>query len=257
MCKALFFLASFFLMSFLTVAQPAGFEVGQVLIVTTSAVKTDNENSFKEMFKESSSGWAKGQLGIAYGHFVADRGNNDKGHMAVASIKTIETRKNFPQGSPFAGSKGFTVLTTPSAFTEYHLVGPTTVKVLPVSGILGFHYIKIKPDRADAFEQFVTQKLNPALSQLFPDMQMLYYKAVAGDNVGSYITIWTIKSVAARDKYWPAGKPETSALKAGYAKHTALAKELETYLVTGSYLEPGKGAAAIFESKDWTDYVLK
>jgi hypothetical protein len=240
-----------------TVGQPVGFEVGQVLIVNSSPVKTADPEAYKNMFKESSSGWAKGQLGIAYAHFVADRGKNNKQSVAVTSIKTIEIRKSFPGGSPFVGPKGFAVLMTPSSFTEYHLVGPKTVVSLPLAGILGFHFIKVKPQRADDFERFVSEKLNPVVSQLFPDMQMLYYKAVAGENIGNYITVWTIKSAAARDKYWPAGKPETAALKAGYAKLGPLATELETYLVDGSYLERGKGAAAIFESKDWTDYVLQ
>lgn len=36
----------------------------------------------------------------------------------------------------------------------------------------------------------------------------------------------------------------------------ALTNELGTYLVDGSYLADGKFAAAVFESRDWTDFVL-
>jgi hypothetical protein len=243
--------------SFTLASQPVGMEVGQVLIVNSSGVKTSGKDAHKALMTEASTTWAKGQSGVAFGHFFADRGKDDGGHMLVASVNTIEARKKFPSTSPFTGPKSFAVVTNPSSYTEYHLVGPQTVPAMPVAGILGFHYIKVKPNRAKEFEQFVTDKLNPTLSQLFPDMQMLYYKAAAGENMGTYVTIWTIKSVAVRDKYWPAGKPETEALKAGYAKHGLLAAELETYLVGGSFLEKGKGAAAIFESKDWTDYVLQ
>jgi len=35
-----------------------------------------------------------------------------------------------------------------------------------------------------------------------------------------------------------------------------LGKELGNYLVEGSYLEPSSGgAAAFFESKEWTDFI--
>jgi hypothetical protein len=148
-------------------------------------------------------------------------------------------------------------MSNPSSYTEYQLIGADKVTALPVAGILGMHYIKVKPERRADFEKFVVDKVHPAVSKLFPDMQMLYYKATAGEGTGSYLTLWTIKSTASRDKYWPAGKPETDLLKTGYAPITPLGKELESYLVDGSYLEPGKGAAAIFESKDWTDYVLR
>jgi hypothetical protein len=238
-------------------AQPVGMEVGQVLIVNTSGVKTSGMEAHKAMMQEASTTWAKGQPGIGFAHFFADRGKENGGHMLVASIRTIEERKNFPKSPPFAGPKAVAVMTNPSSYTEYHLIGSETVKVMPLAGIMGMHYIKVKKNRSEDFEKFVTEKLNPALSQLFPDMQMLYYKAVAGDARGTYLTLWTIKSIAARDKYWPEGKPETEALKAGYAKQGMLAAELEDYLVNGSYLEKGKGAAAIFESKEWTDYVLQ
>jgi hypothetical protein len=86
-------------------------------------------------------------------------------------------------------------------------------------------------------------------------MHLMYYKAVAGDDSPSYITIFAITSAAARHKYWPEGAPETQPLKDAFKPHEALAKELATYLVDGSYLEVGKGGAAIYESKEWTDYI--
>ena len=99
------------------------------------------------------------------------------------------------------------------------------------------------------------EKLHPAVGQLLPDMQLLYYKAVAGENAGSYITIFAIESVAARDKYWPSGAPETELLKQAFRPLNGLAAELGSYLVEGSYLEPKGGAAAYFESHEWTDFI--
>lgn len=238
-------------------AQPAGLEVGQVLIVNYPTVKDGSDKAFRSLFAEVTTSWAKGQPGVGVAHFVADRGKDNGGHMLVCSIRSIADRTKFPAGTPFSGSKSFAVITNPSSYTEYHLIGADQVASLPVAGILGMHYINVKPTRKAEFEKFVVDKLHPSVSRLFPDMQMLYYKAVAGENMGTYLTIWTIRSTAARDKYWPAGKPETDLLKNGYKDVTLLGKELEYYLVEGSYLESGKGAAAIFESKEWTDYVIR
>src|SRR5687767_1742508 len=107
-------------------AQPVGMEVGQVLIVNSSGVKTSGKEAHKAMMQESSANWAKGQPGISFGHFFADRGKENGGHLLVASIKTIDSRKNFPTTSPFAGPKAFAVVTNPSSYTEYHLIGPET-----------------------------------------------------------------------------------------------------------------------------------
>jgi hypothetical protein len=171
-----------------------------------------------------------------------------------------------PEGSPFDESLNSTTntesknladfLKNPRAYTEYQLIGAENFKSLPVAGILGIHYIKVKPERSADFEKFVVDKLHPAVGKLFPDMQLLYYKAVAGDNKGDYITIFTIESVAARDKYWPAGAPETEVLKKGFLPLKGLAVQLGDYLVEGSYLKPESGgAAAYFESIKWTDFV--
>ena len=88
---------------------------------------------------------------------------------------------------------------------------------------------------------------------------MLYYKANAGEIKPAaeltYITIFTIQSPDARHKYWPEGAPETEILKQAYKPFTGLATSLADYLVEGSYLLPGNGAAAIFESRKWTDFI--
>ena len=64
------------------------------------------------------------------------------------------------------GRKGqYLVVTTPAAkaesapgggrASEYRLLSPETAGTLPDVDVLGIHYIKVRPERADAFEQFV------------------------------------------------------------------------------------------------------
>ena len=165
--------------------------------------------------------------------FLADRGDSKGKFLLVTSVIRAAYREALPSGSPFAENvladanvnlkSSADFLSNPNAYTEYSLIGAEHFKSLPVAGILGIHYIKVKPERAADFEKLVIEKLHPAVGQLFPDMQLLYYKAVAGDNKGEYITIFTIKSVAARDKYWPSGAPETEALKKGFVPLKKLA----------------------------------
>jgi hypothetical protein len=148
-------------------------------------------------------------------------------------------------------------VTNAGAYTEYQLIGADQFKSLPEIGILGIHYIKVKKEKAGDFEKFVKEKMHPAVGSILPDMHLLTYKAVGGENAGSYITIFAITSVEARDKYWPAGKPETPVLKEAFRPYKDLAQALSGYLVEGSYLEPAGGAAAIFESREWTDFIYQ
>jgi hypothetical protein len=198
--------------------------------------------------------------GMAFAFFKADRGAQKGKFLLVGSAEKIKGTRLTTQ-SPFVlADSGTKTLSDYSqnaqSFTEYHLIGADKVTSLPNSGILGIHFIKVKAERSKDFERFVVEKLHPAASHLFPDMQLLYYKGVAGENAGSYITIFTIDSPAARDKYWPGGADETPILKTTFKPLEGLAKELGTYLVEGSYLEPSSGgAAAYWESKIWTDFV--
>jgi hypothetical protein len=237
----------FLFVTALTFGQTTSLEVGQVLIVSYPTIS--DTAKFQTAVDDANKWLSKRPAKAAY--FEADRGKNKGKYLFVCSIKDVAIRRTMPTGSMFPSS------VAGSKYTEYQLVGADKFGKMPTAGILGFHYIKVKPERAAEFGKFVVEKLHPAVGHLFPDMQMLYFKAVAGDAVGSYITVWTIESVAARDKYWPAGSPETAALIAGYKPHGELAKTLETFLVPDSYLKPGNGAAAIFESIDWTDYVIK
>ena len=83
---------------------------------------------------------------------------------------------------------------------------------------------------------------------------MLYHKAVRGPDAGSYITIFALTR-ASRDKYWPGGA-DSDELRAAFKPVQGLTTELITYLVEGSALTDPKFAAAVYESRDWSDFVL-
>lgn len=131
---------------------------------------------------------------------------------------------------------------------QYQLVGAQGLGTLPTVDVLGVHYFKVRPDRADAFDKFVAEKLNPAVGNLRPDLRFLYYKSPEG-----YISIIAITK-ASRDKYWPSGA-DSDDLKAAFTPAIkVLATELQPYLVDGSF---GTGmAAAVYESKEWADWFV-
>jgi hypothetical protein len=162
--------------------------------------------------------------------FQADRGNR-KGQYLLVSTQ--------------AGGAGS---------SEYHLLGAGKVGTLPDVDVLGIHYIKVRPDRHVAFERFVAEKLHPAVSRLRSDLRLLYYKAVRGPDAGSYITIFALTK-ASRDKYWPGGA-DSDDLRSAFKPVQPLTTELITYLVEGSALTDPKFAAAVFESREWSDFVL-
>jgi len=160
--------------------------------------------------------------------FKADRGNRKGESLLVCSLLKAKDRKVLSK-NPFADKlfssgnnhlKDF--LTKPAAYTEYRLVGAEKLTALPSAGILGIHYIKVKPDRSAEFDRFVAEKLNPTVGKILSDLQLLYYKAVDGDNVGTYITIFALASTEARDSYWPGGTSETKILKDAFIRLTML-----------------------------------
>lgn len=232
-------------------------KLGETIIVSNAALKKDvKAETFQDHFaKEIAPAWNKNNPGVSMHLLRADRGDR-KGEFLLACPATKQAdRKALPAGSPFTNTRLSDYLSNPGSHTEYQLIGPEKFNSMRSIGILGIHYLKVKPDRSKEFEKFVVDKLHPAVGQLLPDMQLLYYKAVAGENEGSYITIFAIESIAARDKYWPSGAPETEILKQAFKPLNSLAVELGSYLVEGSYLEPQNGAAAYFESKEWTDFI--
>jgi hypothetical protein len=138
--------------------------------------------------------------------------------------------------------------------TEYHLLSPDKVGALPDVDVLGIHFIKVLPDRREAFERFVRDTLHPAVGNLRPDLRLLYYKAMRGAEAQSYILLFALTKQS-RDKYWPGGS-DSDALRAAFAPVRVHTKELSTYLVPDSALTDEKFAAAIYESREWTDLVL-
>lgn len=138
--------------------------------------------------------------------------------------------------------------------TEYHLLSPDKVGPLPEVDVLGVHFIKVLPERRDAFERFVDATLHPAVANLRPDLRLLYYKAVRGAEAPGYILLFALTKQS-RDKYWPGGS-DSDALRAAFAPVRVHTKELSTYLVPDSALTDEKFAAAIYESREWTDLVL-
>lgn len=261
---------TFLLLIVLAVAGSAssqGIKMGEVIVISSSSLKKNvKPDAFKVFLKEfAANGIKKTKADVSVQLFQADRGDRKGESLLAFSAKTVADRVAFSTGSPFtdevlsaSSKRSSDFLENTHTYTEYHLIGADKFRSLPVIDILGIHYIKVKKERAAEFEKFVVEKLHPAIGQVLPDMNLLYYKATAGDHAGTYITIFAITSVAARDKYWPAGAPETKILKDAFRPHQGLAKELADYLVEGSYLEPSSGGgAAIFESKQWTDFVYR
>ena len=138
---------------------------------------------------------------------------------------------------------------------EYQLLSPDTVRPLPAVDVLGIHYTKVRPERRAAFERFVAEKLHPAVGRLRPDLRVLYYRLAGGSDASNYIALFALTRES-RDKYWPKGA-DSDELRAAFSPSVkGLTAELSTYLVDGSYAADPKLAAAVYESREWTDFVL-
>jgi len=172
--------------------------------------------------------------------FQADRGSRKGQHLHVWTGSAADARTSAPALAPPA--------------TEYQRLGSSAATPLPEIDVLGIHYLKVRPDRREAFEKFVASALHPTVGRLRDDLQLLYYKAMRGPDAGSYITIFALTRES-RDKYWPGGT-DSDALRAAFAPVKAHTKELLTYLVEGAALTDEKFAAAVYESRDWSDFVL-
>ena len=138
--------------------------------------------------------------------------------------------------------------------TEYRLLSPDKAGTLPDIDVLGIHFIKVLPERREAFEKFVGGTLHPAVANLRPDLRLLYYKAVSGAESPGYILLIALTRQS-RDKYWPGGS-DSDDLRTAFGPVKIHTKELSTYLVPGSALTDEKFAAAVYESREWTDLVL-
>jgi hypothetical protein len=247
-----------------------GIPLGEAILVSTSPLKenVDPETFRSFMLNELAPAWNSGSQDASMCLLQADRGDRNGEFLTVCVVDKLEGRRKLQKGSPFS-DKAVTSVTgersrrpsaffeKPDAYTEYQLIGADQFTSLPSVELLGFHYIKVKPERAKDFEKLVIEKLHPAVGHLVRDMNLLYYKAVAGQDKGSYITIFAIESVKARERFWPTGGQEQDIVKELFGPHKDLAQELGSYLVADSFLKPESGGgAAIFESLEWTDYVL-
>jgi hypothetical protein len=176
---------------------------------------------------------AKAQAGAGEHLFTADRGSHKGQYVLVSS-----TVAKAPAGG---------------ASTVYTLLSPSTTGALPQVDVLGMHYLKVRPERREAFETFVADKLHPTVGNLRPDLRILYYKDAKEPN--TYVALFALTK-SSRDKYWPGGS-DSDDLRAAFSPAVkALTTELASYLVEGSYATDPKLAAAIYESREWTDFVL-
>jgi hypothetical protein len=178
--------------------------------------------------------------------FRADRGSR-KGQYALVSANA--RAHGAAELGPLAQGPGHTL--------EYQLVGPSAaLGPLPDVDVLGLHFIKVRPDRRDAFERFVRDTVHPAVGNLRPDLRILYYRSSKTPDAGAadYLALFAL-TTRSRDKYWPGGS-DSDDLRAAFGPVRGITMELATYLVEGSYLADPKFAAAIFESREWTDFVL-
>jgi hypothetical protein len=251
-------------------AKGQGIPLDEILIVSNSPLKehVDPEIFRSFMIQEFVPAWNQGSPNAPMYFLQADRGDRNGEFLTICITNNQGEGKIIQKKSPFTdrtiASRSINLssplsefLEKPEAYTVYQLVGANQFTSLPPVELLGIHYIQVKPERAKDFEKFVIEKLHPAVGHLVDDMNLFYYKAVAGQDKGSYITIFAIESVAARERFWPTGGSEQDIVKQLFGPYKELAKELGTCLVEDSYLKPESGGgAAYFESLHWTDYVV-
>ena len=160
----------------------------------------------------------------------ADRGDRTGEFLTICMSKTQKDRKKLPNNSPFTDKAMISVageltespssfLEKPDAYTEYQMIGGDQFSALPSVDLLGIHYLQVKPEMTKDFEKLVVEKLHPTVGHLVHDMNLYYYKAIAGQDKGSFITIFAIESVEARERIWPSGGQEQE-LSSNYSGHT-------------------------------------
>lgn len=257
------------LSSLLTAAPTAGaqtMKLGQSLVFYVPELHTGVDSKAFETHVTSQiiPGWNTNVPGTHVTLVRKDRGSHPGQFQLVWTTDTL-ARRSETAGTPAfpfntatttrAGDfrPGLARFVASGRYLEYQLVAPDTAGTLPEVDVLGLHYIKVRPEQVAAFDRFVTTKLHAAVANLRPDLRLLYYKPIAGDAPGNYVTVIALTK-ASRDKYWPKGQDSDDVKAAFSPAVTALATELQTYLVPGSW---GTGmAAAVYESKEWADWVL-
>lgn len=244
--------------------------LGETILVSTSSMKEDVKPAefISFMSNQFMPAWNNATPGPTMYLLQADRGDRNGELLTICMAKTPKERKKLPGNSPFTDKavKSVTGEPTegpssffekPDTYTEYQLIGADQFSSLPSVDLLGIHYLQVKPDMAKDFEKLVVGKLHPTVGHLVHDMNLFYFKAVAGQDKGSFITIFAIESVEARERFWPTGGQEQEIVKQLFGPYKELALELSSYLVEDSFLGPESGGgAAYFESLEWTDYVV-
>jgi hypothetical protein len=266
--KAIFVLSTLLLIGIIANGQEI--PLGETILVSNSSLKenADPESIKSYMLKDLIPAWNQNSPGPSLYLLQADRGDRNGELLTICMAAKPEDRKKLNNGSPFTdkavatiaddlADKPSTFLDNPDAYTEYQLIGGDRITPLPSVDLLGIHYLKVKPEKAKDFEKLVVEKLHPAVGRLVHDMNLLYYKAVDGQNKGTFITIYAIESVEARERFWPTGGQEQDIVKQLFGPYKELAKELGTYYIEGTFLGPESGGgAAYFESLEWTDFVV-
>ena len=246
-------------------AQAQKIKLGEALIFHAPDLKPDADAKLFEarVLNELAPVWKMNAPGMELHLVRKDRGNHKGRYLLAYTTDTLTRHKSYAtataEGNPLtadllakgnAGTGLTPFVRSEGNYFEYHLVGK--VAELPEVEVLGIHYIKVRLDRREAFDRFIAEKLHPTVGNLRPDLKLLYYKPVRGTDPGNYLTLFAL-TIESRDKYWPNGK-DSDDLKAAFKPVQALTEELKTYLVEGSYAT-GNLAAAVFESREWADWV--
>lgn len=249
------------------VASAQTMKLGESLVFYVPELRTgvDSQAFETHVATQIVPGWNASTPGTHLTLVRKDRGSHPGQFQFVWNTDTLARRKATAATGTFPFNQAVTAkagdfrpglerFVSGGRYVEYQLVAPDKVgAALPEVDVLGMHYIKVKPEQTAAFDQFIANKLHPAVGNLRPDLRLLYYKPVSGEAAGNYVTVIALTK-ASRDKYWPKGADSDDVKAAFNPAVTALAAELQTYLVPGSW---GTGmAAAIYESKEWADWVL-
>ena len=249
-------------------AGPQTMRLGEVLLMHAPVLKPGTDTTAFESFVHRElvqpSGTATGR-GAGPHLLRADRGSRKGQYLIVWTMPAAGRAQSraMKSGSPAspdlqatrAGDRSrLEPFSTSGSDAEYHLIGHDRVGQLPEVEILGIHYTKVRPDRREAFEAFVREKVHPAVGQLRPDLRLLYYRPVEPDDQ-DYLAVFAL-TVASRDKYWPGGS-DSDELRAAFGPAARkVADEMRPYLVEGTYASDRTLAAAVYESREWTDFVL-
>ena len=83
-------------------------------------------------------------------------------------------------------------------------VVPSVTTAMGTGEVLGIHEVVLKPGVTPAeLERFAAEELDPALKDLFPGIRPRLFKGERGRAPGSYLLIYEVSSLRARDYYFP------------------------------------------------------